>query len=283
MSNQIPQQMSEAERLDALPYSLPKKLTDILDDFKWANKVKNTTAVMILDGRSGMGKSTLAFQIGQYCDPSFGLDKIYFTPDTLLEGLSNAQPCSVHIFDEAMLLSGRNAMSQWNKTIVQAMSMIRSKRIIVIFCVNSVFDLDKNLALSRADILLNVYGDSLVDRGKFMAFFKGADGQDRLKMLYLLGKKYYDYSKPKSNFNAEFGRYFAVNEKEYEAKKQRDINNFLQGNTKGYGKNLAQKSRNRYIKWIKANTNLSVKEIAAIGEMGESMIYNVLGDEENDR
>jgi len=130
--SETPQYKDEAERVNSLPYSLPSKLTEILDDFKWANRVKNTTAVMVLDGRSGMGKSTLAFQIAAYCDPTFNIASVYFTPDSFLEGLSNAPPCTVHVFDEAMLLSSKSAMSQVNKAIVQAMSMVRSKRIIVL-------------------------------------------------------------------------------------------------------------------------------------------------------
>jgi hypothetical protein len=107
--------------------------------------------------------------------------------------------------------------------------MIRSKNLCIIFNVNSIFDLDKNLALSRADLLLHCYGESLTDKGKFLAFFKGGDGRDRIKELYIYGKKYYSYANPKSNFNTTFTEYFVVDEIEYETKKQIGVNNFLKG------------------------------------------------------
>lgn len=170
--------------------------------------------------------STSAIQDGFYCDRSksgFGLHKTYFNPDEFIQGLENAEPYSFHLFDEAMVLSNRATMSKLNQTIVKAMSMIRSKKIIVAFCINSIFDMDRNLALSRADILFHAYGRNLIDRGKFAAFFKGSDGQDRIKQLYLNGKKFYTYSKPKSNFIGRFSRRFLVDPHEYETKKQRGI------------------------------------------------------------
>ena len=87
----------------------------------------------------------------------------------------------------------------------------------------------RNLALSRADLLLHCYGESLTDKGKFLAFFKGGDGQDRIKQLYLNGKKFYSYGTPKSNFNNNFSAYFTVNQDEYEKRKQVGVDKFLKG------------------------------------------------------
>ena len=269
----------EQARLDALPYRLPSKLRDLLDIFKWACRKKNTSGVFIFDGRSGMGKTTLSFQTGLYCDPNFSLANVYFTPEAFLEGLRNAQPGTIHVFDEALLISSRSAMSQINKMTIQAMSMIRSKKIIVIFNVNSIFDLDRNLALSRADLLLHVYGESLTDRGKFMAFFTGMDGWDRIKHLYLHGKKYYDYSKPKSNFNTTFSSYFVLDEEIYEKKKQEGINKFLSGDTKiGRADYKARKSRDNLVIWIRNNTKLNIKEMSEIAEVTTATIDKIISD-----
>lgn len=269
----LPQE--ELDRIAKLPFSLPSKLRDILKIFMWANREKNTSAVILVDGRSGMGKSTLSFQIGCYCDGNFSLDSVYFNPSQFLEGLANAKPFSVHIFDEAMILSNRSSMSAINKMIIQAMSMIRSKRLIVIFCINSIFDLDRNLVLSRADICLNVYGDSLVSRGQFMSFFKGEDGQDRLKMLYLLGKKYYSYSSPKSNFNTTFSSYFPFDEIQYENLKQQGVNDFLLSTEKGRS-DRTKKSRDDLIIWIKNNTELSTSDIGTICGLTQRAIQLII-------
>jgi len=237
----------ERQRALNLPYSLPKHLRNILDGFKWAIHYKNQSAVMIVDGRSGLGKTTLSSQIGLYMDKSFDLSKVFFTPQDFLVGLSKAKKGDCLIFDEAMVVSSRSALTQMNRMIVIAMSMIRSKNLLIIFNVNSIFDLDKNLALSRADILLSLYGDSLTDKGNFMAFFKGSDGKDRIKELYLKGKKTYSYSYPKSNFNSSFSSHLAFDDIEYEKKKQENINRFLTGNEK-----MSKKEMKNYKRFCKA-------------------------------
>ncbi|KKN67035.1 hypothetical protein LCGC14_0465890 [marine sediment metagenome] len=209
----------------------------LLDDLKNAVENHNTSIVLLFDGKSGKGKTTLSNQTGKYLYPEFDLKNIYYDPETFLKGLANSKPGEYFSFDEAMILSSRSAMSSVNKMIVQAMSMIRSKRIYVAFCVNSVFDLDRNLVLSRADALLHVYGEGLVDRGRFAAFFKSSgDQMDRLKLLYLYGKKFYDYKKPRANFFGKFTKHFVVNEKKYEVVKQEAVDKFLnqQSTTKKY-------------------------------------------------
>lgn len=225
----------EQIRCKNLPYHLNDNITYLLDGFKRAVYEKNTSAVILVDGKSGLGKSTLSFQLARYLDPTFDLNKIHYNPDTFLEGteekigLVNAKQGDCLVFDEALVLSNRSSLSVINKMIVQAMSMIRSKNLFIIFAANSIFDLDKNLAIFRAEVLFHVYGSSLTDRGKVMAFFKGGDEIDRLKMLYLMGKKFYDYSRPKSNFFTKFPKHFAVDEEEYERQKQIGVNSFLKG------------------------------------------------------
>lgn len=262
-------------------YALPIKLREILDGFKKAVAEKNTSAVLIIDGRSGMGKTTLANQIGRYCDPDYNIHKCHWLPDTFLEGgegktgLAQAKKGDFILFDEAMILSSRATMSQINKMVVMAMSMIRSKNLIICFCVNSLFDLDRNLALSRADMLLHVYGQSLTDRGRFMAFFKGADGQDRLKQLYLLGKKYYDYGKPKSNFFATFSSNFVIDPVEYEKQKQQGVNTFLSQTTKRDATLKNAESRDKLVLWMVDNSNLTLSEISEIAGINIRTITNI--------
>ena len=285
--------INELIRCNNLPFRLPIKLRNILDGFKWACREKNTSVVMIIDGKSGRGKTTFSGQIAAYCDADYMdkskvLRKIHWNPETFLNGaydgngnlikvgLKQAQQGDVIIFDEAMLVSSRSSMSELNKVVVVAMSMIRSKRIIVIFNVNSFFDLDKNISIFRSEILLHVYGESLTDRGKFLAFFQGEDGEDRLKNLYILGKKFYSYAKPQSNFNANFPSYSVFDWDEYEIQKQDGINKFLSSGTKGGTK--SQNSRDCYIRWIKQNTQLTAQEIADIGHISDETVYRATSD-----
>lgn len=256
----------------------------LLDDFKNAVTKHNTSIVIIFDGKSGKGKTTLSNQTGHYLDPNFELKNIYYDPENFLKGLAEAKPGSYHSFDEAMVISSRSAMSQVNKMIVQAMSMIRSKRIYVSFCVNAVFDLDRNLVLSRADVLLHVYGQGLTDRGRFASFFKATgDQRDRLKELYFYGKKFYDYKRPRANFIGRFTKKFVIDEDAYEKVKQVAINKFLTQDTKSPTKR--QRSYESLIINLYKNRNKKMKynqrEIAEMANVGQSAISAVINNPKN--
>jgi guanylate kinase len=236
-------------------------LLTLLKGFKKSVLSRNTSAVVIIDGRSGMGKTTLGNQLGYLLDDHYNINKIYYEPKKFLEGLNQAKKGDYLMFDEAMIISSRSAMSDVNKMIIMAMSVIRSKQLFICFCVNSIFDLDRNLALSRADLLLHVYGDHLTDRGNFSAFFKAANDMDRIKNLYLKGKKFYSYSSPSANFYGRFGKKFIVDEVEYEKRKQVGIDIFLSGTSTKQEKNarwfsdlcfyLTQKKKWTYERLIK--------------------------------
>ena len=272
----------EVARVSRLNYKLPLKLRELLDGFKWAIHNKKQSAVVIVDGRSGMGKTTISFQMAKYMSESFNLDYVHFTPEAFLEALTKTNKGDTIVFDEAMLLSSRSALSAINKMIVIAMSMIRSKNLFIIFNVNSIFDLDKNLALSRADLLLNCYGDSLTDKGKFIAFFKGADGRDRIKELYINGKKFYSYTNPKGNFFTTFSSEFVVDEDEYEEKKQIGVNTFLKGSKTA----LSEKNKNardRLVLHMYNITGLTQEQIAEIANIDRGTVADILKRYKSDK
>jgi hypothetical protein len=251
----------------------------LLDDFKEAVLKHNTSIVLIIDGKSGKGKTTLSNQTGDYLSPDFKLENIYYDPEEFLKGLAKTKKGDYVSFDEAMILSSRSAMSVVNKMVIQAMAMIRSKNIFVSFCVNSIFDLDKNLVLSRADALLHVYGEGLYDRGRFAAFFKAKGDQfDRLKFLYLYGKKYYSYSKPKANFIGRFVKDFVVDEVAYEVEKQKAIDKFLIQEVKG----KRQRSYEGLIFKLVRFESYKPKEVATMAEVDVLTIRRIVQRYEND-
>ena len=216
-------------------YYLSNYTDSLLGGYKHSIEDLNTSVVIIVDGRSGDGKSTLAFQFARALDKNFGLHKVHFVPRTFLKGdstkigLNHCKKGDCIVFDESMIVNSRNSMSQVNKAIMIAMSMIRSKRVYVIFCVNSIFDLDKNLALHRCDCLFHVYTKNGV-RGRYMAFYQAVDGRNRIKDLYILGKKYYNYTRPAANFHDRFQKEFIIDNQVYEKQKQTYIESYLSGN-----------------------------------------------------
>jgi len=48
-----------------------------------------------------------------------------------------------------------------------------------------------------------------------------------MKNLYIMGKKFYSYYKPKPVFHSKFTKFYAVNEEEYRKKKLESLNEFL--------------------------------------------------------
>jgi len=270
--------IDERLRVNHLPFKLPTKLRELLDGFKWAITKKKQSAVVIVDGRSGMGKTTLSFQCAAYMSANFNLDHVYYTPEKFLDALQIAQKGDTLVFDEAMLFSSRAALSQINRMIVIAMSMIRSKNVFIIFNVNSIFDIDRNLALSRADLLLHCYGDSLTDKGKFLAFFKGADGLDRIKDLYINGKKFYSYGRPDANFYSTFSGYFAVDEIEYETRKQEGVNKFLSGSQSKMGNKNTQ-ARNNAVKALYDTGNYTQEQVSEMTGLSVRTIGEIVRGE----
>lgn len=267
-----------------LEYTLKEKVIELLEVYYYAVHKKNQSVVGITDGRSGLGKTTFTFQIAKYLDPTFSLAKVHYNPDTFLYGgdgkigLKQAKQGDFIMFDEAMMISGRTALSKYNIAIVQAMSMIRSKNIFVWFCANSIFDLDKNLALFRTEILFHIYGKNLLDRSKVMAFFTGADGNEKIKYLYIMGKKYYDYAKPHSNFNVNFPAHFIFDQNEYDKQKDQGVNEFLTQLDKSKS-SVASKHRDKLIMALREE-GFQYKEISKMGGISEPTIAKIIKESE---
>lgn len=173
---------------------------------------------IIIDGPVGSGKTTLSFQCARYFDPTFNLDRVVFSVDAFLDALINAEPGQAVVFDEAIIVNSRSALTEFNKKVIVAMTQIRSKGLYIFFNIPSVFDLDRNLVLNRCHLLLHCYQDHFGDRGKFCVF-----DHEKMKMLYLKGKRLYTYAFPKANFVARFTEFFYLDREKYEHKKQTEI------------------------------------------------------------
>ena len=259
-------------------FSVDNSLHKILMGFKNAVENHKTSVVIILDGKSGLGKTTAGGMVAKVLDNNFDLHKMHYQAETFMKGgngkvgLANAKKGDVIFFDESAPISNRSALSKLNKMVTQALTMIRSKEIYVIFCINSFFDLDKNISIYRADILLHCYGKHLYDRGHFCTFFKGLDGKDRLKLLYIFGKKMYDYSRPKANFVGKFSKFFVVDEEEYDRQKQEGVKAFLMGEQTDYINDL----RNKLIIHVIKNKLMDVKEVSEVIGLSTRQIYNIV-------
>ena len=250
---------------------------------------KNTSAVVLVDGRSGLGKTTLSFQLSAYIasevakyktkkykkeyKPKFSLDDVAWTPDVFIDKLKNATAGDIVILDEGMILSNRTAMSEVNRMVVIMMSLIRSKQIFVMINVNSIFDMDRNLPLHRADVLLHLYAidDKFASRGRY---FVVPTSKGKLKRLYILGKKYYDYSVAQPAFRDHFSAYFPVDDKVYESRKQKAIASYFEEKQSPRALKVMDQ-RNRLIRFLR-DLEQPVKEICKKAGISDQAVYDAL-------
>jgi len=198
-------------------YYIDPILKEELDRIKEAVITKDRDYVLVIDGEEGSGKSVLAMQIAKYLDERFNLDNICFRSDQFLERLKKAPRFSCIVLDEAYhAINARSSLTEVNKSLIGVATEMRQRNLFVIVVIPSFFGLDKYFALWRCRALIHVYFGRDGSRGHFVIFPKNAK-----KLLYLNGKKTYDYSKPRSPYPpCRFPNFYTVDEVEYRKKKE---------------------------------------------------------------
>ncbi len=177
---------------------------------------KDFDMIILYDGYEGSGKSVKCMQDAYYFDPTLTLDRICFTPREFSKSIKEAKPFQAVIYDEAYTgLSSRAAMSLINRTLIKMLAEIRQKNLFVAIVMPTFFDLDRYAAIWRSRALVHVYMKRNYQRG-FFTFFN----MEKKKQLYLLGKKFYSYSRPHSNFYGKFTNFYPLDEAEYRKKKK---------------------------------------------------------------
>ncbi len=172
--------------------------------------------VLVVDGEEGSGKSTFAFQLAKILDPNFNLSKVCFTPDEFINAVTSAKKHECIVYDECGTgLSSRSSLSEVNILLVNLMMEMRSRNLFVILVMPTYYMLDKYCVLHRAKGLFHIY---LRDgrRGYWTYFNK-----QRMKKLYLQGKKTYDYNGVRYLFFGRFRGQYMVDETKYRARKRK--------------------------------------------------------------
>lgn len=244
-------------------------LKDNLDTIKTYPK-KNMDAVLVVDGRVGFGKSTLATTtLAAYLDSTkegFSLDKIAWTPTEYRDLVRTLPEGSALVFDEVFgWLNTRASLSKTNRMLNQILSEQRLKKLFVIMCLPSIFDLDKFVAMHRSTCLLYCY-----KRGRF-AFFD----YRKKKTLIIMGKKYYSYHTPAANFTGCFTINPVLDWNEYEERKQRSL--FGSSQDRGIDSKYLHQ-RNTLIKYIYDKKHLNQSELGKMLGLTKSAIGLILRD-----
>jgi len=235
---------------------------------------KDWDMVFLVDGYEGTGKSVFIQQVAKYCDESFCLDRITFTPKQFTTTVKTAKAYQAVIYDEAYGgLSSKSAMRAVNQAIVKMMTEIRQKNLFIFIVLPTFFDVVKYIALWRSRALIHIYHAKGFERGYF-AFYN----IDAKKTLYVTGKKYYSYSKSivAPNFFGRFTNHHVVNHDEYKAKKYKSTveeNDAIRDDMRVFAKNLKLVMVHNL---NDANIGLTKNQIAKILGITNMSIHNYL-------
>jgi len=165
---------------------------------------------VIVDGMEGSGKSVFGFQIAKILDPNFTHEQIAFNANDFINIVVKAKKHQCIIFDEAFTgLNSRTSLSEVNNILVSLMMEMRQKNLFIILIMPSFFMLDKYAVLHRAKGLFHVYMDN--GRRGFWNFYN----QQRMKYLYLKGKKFYEYQHAKPIIFGRFQDQYMIDKEPY--------------------------------------------------------------------
>jgi hypothetical protein len=121
---------------------------------------KKYDAVVLITGPVGSSKSTLALRLAQELQPNFNLNtSLCYTAAALMGAYENVKPGDVVLFDEGVrgLLAG-DQMTREQKSLVQALALVREKGAILIICAPSIFLIAKQVRQGRATMWIQVLG-----------------------------------------------------------------------------------------------------------------------------
>lgn len=236
---------------DRLKANLDKSVVDALEK-------KDKDFVMVIDGIEGGGKSTLAFQIGRYVDPTLDLSRVVFDAESFREAVLKAKKGQCIIYDEAFTgFSSRSALSGINRALVSLAMQMRQQNLFIIIVLPTIFLLDKYIALFRAKVLIHVYENKGI-RGYFRVY------PSKLKKLLIMnGAKTFSY-KVRTGFKGRFYGVFALGDEDYNKLYRSKKEKALQETSKdpmSAGQVKYRTQRDIFLYLLRKNTNFTYQEI----------------------
>jgi hypothetical protein len=237
---------------EGLSYHLDNTLKANLDSIMKKLRTKDRDYVLIIDGNERSGKSSIAQQIASYVYPEFGMAQLCMNGQEFIKAIQTAPKGATIIYDEAYGgLSSRGALSEINNLIVSLMTEMGQRNLFVIIVIPSFFMLDKYAAIWRSRALIHTYFKR-GQRGSWICF-----NNAKKKLLYLRGKKDYNYNVVRSSFRGRFAGVYTVDEEEYRHKKDLALKN-RDRSVKGERFRI---QRDKFIKYIYNNLDMSLDDL----------------------
>ncbi len=177
--------------------------SDGLDIFinELKKRIKNEQQnVVIIDGDTGAGKSTLGIQIcyglAKLLKVDFSLEKDYiYSLEDLWRKLQDPNASPINFMDEgALILSAKNSMSKESKDIVNLFNTMRSRGWSTIICVPNYKQIDKGVRTTHADFrvhcssndscILKGYGRGIFEVSKAIRHEYSKDGDPYWMLIF---------------------------------------------------------------------------------------------------
>lgn len=234
--------------------------------------------VCLIDGIEGSGKSNLALLSAFYLDPSFNLDRVVFTPKQFIDAVEKASVGQAIVWDEFITGGLSNDfMTEMQRSLVKKMTMIRKKRLYILWVLPYFFIAGKYFAVARSRFLLHSFTPDGIQRGYFKVW-----NYDRKRRMYFRGKREMDYCVDpyKTGTFKDFFKTYPglMNEKEYDHKKEEATKEVDMQQEQPKIKRIME-AMSRLVTVIRKSGHYTPKELAEITGYTRTWIYEITDDE----
>lgn len=215
---------------------------------------KKLDNVMLVTGLEGSGKSTLALFLARFFDDSFrgqeAIDRTVFTVRQFKEAFEKGKPGQAIIWDEAVFgMDNHDAATNAQNELKQLLVTGRYKRLTIILCIPSIFDLQGYFGFKRSKCMIRSRWMDFPEEGSFVnrGYFDFYS-YDSKKYLFLKGKKLRNENAHEPDFQGflHLDPNWFIDVKAYDAKKTSAVAYLLKGERLGVDKLSAREVVKKY-------------------------------------
>lgn len=167
-------------------------------------------------GPPGSGKSTLGQQICAFLDPTFNINRIYYTFEEYMEKTidmfqAGKSKSLAVMHDEAReSLSSGEASTRRTKDFMKLLYENRQMNMYQCVLTGDFFDLPRSIVMQRLLFMIQVHEEGMFENGYFRFY-----NSEAMKKLYAIGKPYRDMKMVGYSLRGWFPKFYPVGEEEY--------------------------------------------------------------------
>jgi energy-coupling factor transporter ATP-binding protein EcfA2 len=231
-------------------------------------------ALIIVFGREGAGKSTLASQTALYLHEQYDIKYTVFSPEQFIEVCDNCEEEAAINWDEA--ITGANAQmyaEQISRIIISKLTQIRKKRLKIILCFPYLWMLNKYY-VSRSIFSVYTYATAFDNRGHAKFY-----DSRKTELIYGLMKDRFKYdwmkaiSCVKPNFYFRFSSKFILDEEKYDIKKTESIK---QAALNPNAQNIWKERTQKLLMYIRDKTDGTINKAARHLDLKPHVLHSAI-------